>query len=150
MKSWKPKFWNRGKYKWNRGKYKWSWYLNEIVHLNWHLVNDVKQCYLKVYQSIIVLRNFVKLTGKHLCQSLKKRDSGTGIFLWMLRNLLDWLFKWTVRRTRSLLVYSWVSGGWGAGAAVSPQVGPGQSPGVRIGGDTPWTIFLHMATKQGN
>ena len=36
-----------------------------------------------------VLRNFTKLTGKHLCQSLKsetcnfikKRDSGTGVFL---------------------------------------------------------------------
>ena len=38
-----------------------------------------------------VLRNFVKFTGKHLCQSLffnkvayhfiKKRDSGTGVFL---------------------------------------------------------------------
>ena len=33
-----------------------------------------------------VLRNFAKFTGKHLCQSLfynfiKKRDSGTGVFL---------------------------------------------------------------------
>ena len=46
-----------------------------------------------------VLRNFAKLTGKQLCQSLLfnkvadfrpslllKRDSGTGVFLWMLRN----------------------------------------------------------------
>ena len=37
-----------------------------------------------------VLRNFAKFTGKHLCQSrscsedsgfIKKRDSGTGVFL---------------------------------------------------------------------
>ena len=42
-----------------------------------------------------VLRNFAKFTGKHLCQSLFfnkvagaawKRDSGTGFFLWILRN----------------------------------------------------------------
>ena len=47
-----------------------------------------------------VLRNFAKFTGKHLCQSLffnkvaglrsttllKKRDSGTGVFLRILPN----------------------------------------------------------------
>ena len=44
-----------------------------------------------------VLRNFAKFTGKHMCQSLvfnkvaglrlyQKRDSGTGVFLWILRN----------------------------------------------------------------
>ena len=40
-----------------------------------------------------VLRNFAKFTGKHQCQNclrpatlLKKRDSGTGVFLWILRN----------------------------------------------------------------
>ena len=39
-----------------------------------------------------VLENFIKFTGKHLCQSLQawrmqlyyKRDSGTGVFLWFL------------------------------------------------------------------
>ena len=33
-----------------------------------------------------VLRNFTKLTGKHLYQSIffKKRDFGTGVFLWIL------------------------------------------------------------------
>ena len=31
-----------------------------------------EHCYHKVYQNIIVLRNFAKFTGKHLCQSLKK------------------------------------------------------------------------------
>ena len=46
-----------------------------------------------------VLRNFVKFTGKHLCQSLffnnvaglslqlyLKRDTGTSVFLWILQN----------------------------------------------------------------
>ena len=46
-----------------------------------------------------ILRNFAKFTGKQLCQSLffnkvaglrpttlLKRDSGTGVFLWILRN----------------------------------------------------------------
>ena len=35
-----------------------------------------------------VLRNFVKFTGKHLCQSLffNKADSGPGVFLWILQN----------------------------------------------------------------
>ena len=84
----KIKILKSGKYKWSGGgevgKYKWNWYLNEIVQLNWHLVNNVKQCYYKVYQSIIALRNFVKLTGKHLCQSLKKRDSGTDYTPWTI------------------------------------------------------------------
>ena len=52
-----------------------------------------------------VLRNFAKFTGKHLCQSLflkkvailrpatfLKRDPGTGVFLWILRNFLEHLF----------------------------------------------------------
>ena len=49
-----------------------------------------------------VLENFVKFTGKHLCQRLfliklqpwglqlcHKRDSVTGVFLWILRNIQD-------------------------------------------------------------
>ena len=53
-----------------------------------------------------VLRNFVKFTGKRLCQSLSfnklqaslrlaillKKDSGTGIFQWILRNFKQHLF----------------------------------------------------------
>ena len=52
-----------------------------------------------------VLRNFAKFTGKHLCQSLffnkiagiacnfiKKRDSGTDVFWWILRIFLEHLF----------------------------------------------------------
>ena len=54
----------------------------------------------------VVLRNFVKFTGKHLCQSfffskvaglrpatlLKKRDSVISVFLRILRNLQEHLF----------------------------------------------------------
>ena len=42
-----------------------------------------------------VLRNFANFTGKHLCQSLyfnKIRESGTGVFLWILRNFWQHLF----------------------------------------------------------
>ena len=52
-----------------------------------------------------VLRNFTKFTGKHLCQCLffnkvairrpatfLKRDSGTGVFLWIWWNLQEHLF----------------------------------------------------------
>ena len=54
----------------------------------------------------VVLRNFAKFTGKHLCQSLlfnkvaglrpatllKKRHWHTGVFLWILRFFLKHLF----------------------------------------------------------
>ena len=43
-----------------------------------------------------VLKNFIKFAGKHLCRSLfllKKIDSDTGAFLWILRNLWKHLFK---------------------------------------------------------
>ena len=42
--------------------------------------------------------------------------------------LIDRLFKWTLGRAHSALVYSWESGG-----ALSPPVGPGQNPGGRSG-----------------
>ena len=40
------------------------------------------------------LGNFTKFTGKHLCQSLffNKKDSGTGVFLWILWNFWEHLF----------------------------------------------------------
>ena len=50
---------------------------------------------LKVFYEKGVLRNFTKFTGKHLSQrpaALLKRHSGTGVFLWILRNFLDHLF----------------------------------------------------------
>ena len=44
-----------------------------------------------------VLGNFTKFTRKHLCKSLRpatllKRDSGTGVFLWILGNFSEHLF----------------------------------------------------------
>ena len=42
-----------------------------------------------------VLRNFAKITGKHPCQvklQAYKRDSGTGIFLWIFQNFWEHLF----------------------------------------------------------
>ena len=45
-----------------------------------------------------ILENFTKFTGKHLCQSPEacnffyKRHSGTGVFLWILRNVQEHLF----------------------------------------------------------
>ena len=52
-----------------------------------------------------VLKNFIKLTRKHLCQSLLfnkvtdlrpttllKKDSGTGVFMWILQIFLEHLF----------------------------------------------------------
>ena len=37
-----------------------------------------------------ILRNFAKFTGKRLCQRLKKkRVTGTGVFLWFLRNFWE-------------------------------------------------------------
>ena len=59
-----------------------------------------RRCSIK----IDVLENFAKFTGNHLCQvSLanlagwglqlyEKRDSGTGAFLWVLRNFQEHLF----------------------------------------------------------
>ena len=49
------------------------------------------------------LRNFANFTGKHLCQKrffnkvaglrgYQKRVSGTGVFLWILRNFSEYLF----------------------------------------------------------
>ena len=44
-----------------------------------------------------VLSNFAKFTGKHLCQSfffnkVIKKETGTGVFLWILRNFSEHLF----------------------------------------------------------
>ena len=48
-------------------------------------VECVLQEAVEVFCGKVVLRNFTKFTGKHLCQSLSpatlKRDSGTGFFL---------------------------------------------------------------------
>ena len=60
--------------------------------------NDRTSC-PEVFCEKVLLRNFVKFTAKYLCQSLyfnkvaglllfnnKKRESGTGVFLWILWN----------------------------------------------------------------
>ena len=52
---------------------------------------------LEVFCRKGVLRNFATFKGKHLCQSLRpatllKRDSGTGVFLWILRNFRSIIF----------------------------------------------------------
>ena len=57
-----------------------------------------------------VLKNFTKFTGNYSCQSLffnkvadlrpatlLKRDPGTGVFLWILQNLLEHLFYRTLQ-----------------------------------------------------
>ena len=47
----------------------------------------------EVFCKKCVPRNFAKFTRKHLCQKLYlKRDSGTGVFLWILRNFYEHLF----------------------------------------------------------
>ena len=48
------------------------------------------QTHRDVFYKKGILRNFAKFTGKHLCQSLffnkVAGDSGTDVFLWILRN----------------------------------------------------------------
>ena len=57
-----------------------------------------RQSSVGVMEKTVVLRNFAKLTGKQLCQSLcfnkvsKKIDSGTGVFLCILRHFEEQLF----------------------------------------------------------
>ena len=64
----------------------------------------------------VVLRNFTKFTGKHLCQSLFfskvaclcnfiKKDFGTGVFLWILRNYSEHLFYRTFLGDCFLLIW---------------------------------------------
>ena len=61
---------------------------------------------LILFHTRLVLRNFAKFTGKHLCQSLffnkvaatglqlyLKRDSGTSVFLWVLQNFSEHLLQ---------------------------------------------------------
>ena len=60
-----------------------------VSFLSTNLVGSHQRCSVKNS----VLRNFTKFTGKHLCQRLFFNkvvclawDSGTGVFLWILRN----------------------------------------------------------------
>ena len=67
------------------------------------LVWNIRSSHPKVFRKKGAKRNFAKLTGKHLCQSLffnkvaglqlhLKRDSDTGVFLSNLRNFSKHLF----------------------------------------------------------
>ena len=68
----------------------------------------VRSSHLRSSIRIDLLKNFAKFTEKHLCQSLflnkvtgsdlkhySKRDSGTGVFLWILQFFQEHLFYWT-------------------------------------------------------
>ena len=65
----------------------------------WKARTFVRSSHPKVFCKKDVLRNFPKFTGKHLYQSLflnklqlyLKKDSGTGVFLWILRNFEEHL-----------------------------------------------------------
>ena len=85
-----------------------------LLNLRWHILHLVKssskqlkfvcfailECTLdvvvikssrpEVFCEKDVLRNFAKFIGKHLCQSLFI-DSGTGVFVWVLRNFQEHL-----------------------------------------------------------
>ena len=86
-----------------------TWYMNDM-HKGWSLYK-IKQINIEVYNYINVifgihrsspwrcsvkigiLKNFAKFTGKHLFQSLFfNKDSGTGVFQWILQNFKDHLF----------------------------------------------------------
>ena len=48
----------------------------------------------EVFCKKVILKKFAKFTGKHLrAAALFKRDPNTGVFLWLLRNFLEHLFK---------------------------------------------------------
>ena len=69
--------------------------------MNW-LEHYIRSSRPELFYKKGALRNFAKFTGKRLCQSLffnkdaglshLKRDSGTGVFQWILRNFWEHLF----------------------------------------------------------
>ena len=80
------------------------WYY--LVSSNWLQKSSHRRCSIKK----AVLKNFAIFTEKHLCWSLFliklqarspatlfKRDSNTGVFLWILRNGCKWLFLSTLQ-----------------------------------------------------
>ena len=69
----------------------------------------------KIFCKKGALKNFAKFTRKHLCRNLFfnkdaglrpaflfKRDSDTGVFLWILRNFQEHIFYWTPPVTASV------------------------------------------------
>ena len=56
--------------------------------------------------------------------------------------LIDWLFRWMLRRACSALLYSWRSGG-----LCNPSSRSKVKPWLRIRGDAPGIFILFMSTK---
>ena len=76
-----------------------------ISHTKRQILKEHRNSCPKMFCKKDVLRNFIKLTRKELCQSLYfnevetlrpvtllKGDSGTGVFLWHLRSFWEHLF----------------------------------------------------------
>ena len=95
-----------------------KWYLlNKLGHCRWispmisNMIHISRSSRLEVFCQKGVFRNFPKFTGKHLCQCLffNKRDSGTGVFLWVLWNFWEHLLSnntsggWFIYRSSYLL-----------------------------------------------
>ena len=86
------------------------WTLHSFLPSTAETVSDISELSRssrpKVFFKKGILKNFAKVTGKHLYQSLffnkvaelkpatlfKKIDSDTGVFLWILRNFWEHLF----------------------------------------------------------
>ena len=78
----------------------------------------------------------LNLSASYLCSGQNK------VFL------IDWLFKWTLRRASNALVYSWASGGH-----CKPTSGSRSKPWWGIGGDSPGNFFylyLNNGRKLGH
>ena len=83
-----------------------SWKVYSYIQLHFRIVIVIfRSSRPEVFSKKSVLRNFIKFTGKHQCQSLlfnkvtglrpatlfKKRNSGTGVFLWIVGNFWEHL-----------------------------------------------------------
>ena len=67
------------------------------AHYQSHYQRKNRSSRSQIFFKISTFKEFAKFTGKHLCQSLRpttllKKDSGAGIFLWILRNFKEHFF----------------------------------------------------------
>ena len=81
---------------------------NKQQKSEWKHKTAFRSSRLEVFCRKVVLRNFAKFKGKHLCQSVRpatllKWDSGTGVFLWILRNFRSIMFPFRDRHRILLL-----------------------------------------------
>ena len=68
------------------------WYIGLFSEL-WQHGKCRNRC-TEMFRRNIVLKNFAKFWGKELCWGLLlKRDSGTGVFLWIVQNVWEQLFR---------------------------------------------------------